>query len=224
MDTSRSHRFTRWITIAAALACLGVVASEAAVRAWLAARPAPQTTPVFDWTGGAGWTDRSDEKEFQWAAYVGYKADRGRWVDVTLGDGVSIQVQFMEWDEIEDGPLMAIKGHAPDFCNAANGFVLLGREAARLWDAGQRIEFDSTAFRSPTGQTVHVFKAAWMAGVGNLPLAKPGENRLARLVASFHKRAGAARVLQAAVVGAQSSDEAWEVFEREVLRECKWRE
>ena len=214
---------TRWLTIAAVLACLGVVASEAGVRAWLAARPEAQTTPVFDWTGGAGGRDRSADKDFLYAMRVEYQADRGRWVNWESADGVDLQVQFMEWDRIEDGPYMAVKGHAPDICNTANGFVFLGREAPRIWDAGQRVEFDSTAFRSPSGQAVYVFKAAWMAGVGNITLQFGFENRVSRLVASLHKRAGAARVLQVGVFGAESSDEAWGICEREVLGECVWK-
>lgn len=213
----------RFLTIAAVLACLGVVVSEAGVRAWLAARPEAQATPVFDWKGADKGTDRSDDKDFLYAMRVEYQADRGRWVNWESADGVSLQVQIMEWDEIADGPFMAVRGHAPEICNTANGFVFLGREAPRIWDAGQRVEFDVTAFRSPNGQSVYVFKTAWMAGVGNISLQFGFENRLARLLPSLHKRAGAARVLQAAVVGAGSSDEAWGICEREVLGECVWK-
>ena len=213
----------RWLTIAAALACLGVVASEAGGRAWLAARPEAQSTPVFDWKGGDKGTDRSDDNDFLYAMRVEYQADRGRWVNWESADGVGLQVQIMEWDEIADGPFMAVKGHAPDICNTANGFVFLGREAPRIWDAGQRVEFDSTAFRSPNGQSVYVFKTAWMAGVGNITLQFGFENRVARLVASLHKRAGAARVLQGAVFGAENMDQAWQVFEGAVLKDCVWK-
>ena len=223
MDTSGSPRFTRWLTIAAVLACLGVVASEAAAWAWLAMRPEAQTTPVFDWNGGAGGRDRSDDKDFLTGMCGVYQADRGRWVDLESDDGVSLQVQIMEWDEIADGPFMAVRGHAPEICNTANGFVFLGREAPRIWDAGQRVEFDVTAFRSPNGQSVYVFKTAWMAGVGNITLQFGFENRVARLVASLHKRAGAARVLQGAVFGAENMDQAWQVFEGAVLKDCVWK-
>ena len=216
-------RVPYWLTVAAVLVCGAVLLTEAGGHVVMAARGRGQSTPVFDWKGGVGGIDRSGDPSHAYAMSE-YNADRGRRVDLTVGDRLTLQLELLEWDYIEDGPLATVRQHAPEICNVAAGFKFLGREAPRVWDAGQRVEFDSTAFSSPGGQTVHVFKAAWMAGVGNLPLAKPGENRLARLVASFHKRAGAARVLQAAVVGAQSSDEAWEVFEREVLRECKWRE
>lgn len=222
MTAATPTRLKHFLTLAAIFVLAGVLVSETGGRAWLAARPEPQFTPVFDWKGGAGGVDRSGDPAHAYAMGE-YKADRGRWVDLAAAEGVSVQVQIMEWDEIEDGPLMAIKGHAPDFCNAANGFVFLGREAPRIWDAGQRVEFDSTAFRSPAGQTVHMFKAAWMAGVGNLPMGAVGKMRFSRLVSSLHKRAGAARVMQVGVFGAGSSDEAWGICEREVLGECVWK-
>ena len=212
----------RWLAIAALATCLAVVGSEAGWQAWLALRPPGPDSPVFNWTGGADGTDRSGTEAFAYAMET-YQADRGRWVDLPPDGNISVQVQIIEWDNIEDGPMMEVKQHAPEICNVAMGYAFLGVEQPRVWNDRYPLRFDCTAFRSPAGQTVHMFKAAWMAGVGNLPLANSGENRLARLVASLQKRAGAARVMQVGVFGAGSSDEAWGICERNVLGECVWK-
>ena len=222
MSTHPSRRsMARWLTIAAVLACLGVVASEAAVRAWLALRPPGQTTPVYDWTGGEGANDRSGDEAFLFAVRT-FQPDHARWVELAPSPGVSVQVQIMGWDNAEDALRIAIKGHAPEICNVAAGFTFVGREQPRVWEGGQRVDFDATAFRSPTGQTVYVFRNAWMAGQGNLSL-ESALSRSERLRGSIRRRAGAARVMQVGVFGAGSSDEAWGICERNVLGECVWK-
>lgn len=222
MATHPSRRsMARWLTIAAVLACLGVVASEAAVRAWLASRPPGQSTPVYDWKGGEGATDRSGDESFLFAVRT-FQPDHARWVELPSSDGITVQVQIMGWDNSEDALRIAIKGHAPEICNVAAGFTFLGREQPRVWGTVHPVEFDVTVFRSPSGQKVYVFRNGWMAGQGNLSL-ESALSRSERLLGNIVRRAGAARVLQAAVVGAGSMDEAWEVFAREVLGECVWK-
>lgn len=216
-------RVPYWLTVAAVLVCGAVLLTEAGGHVVMAARGRGQSTPVFDWKGGVGGIDRSGDPSHAYAMSE-YNADRGRRVDLTVGDRLTLQLELLEWDYIEDGPLATVWQHAPEICNVAAGFKFLGREAPRVWDAGQRVEFDSTAFSSPGGQTVYMFKTAWMAGLGNIIFQASELSRIDRLLMALRHRAGAARVLQAAVTGASSSDEAWEVFEREVLRECKWRE
>ena len=210
------------LSLAAAVVCLAVVGGETGVRMWMGHRPPARKTPVFDWTGGAGGLDKTGGKAFAQALAV-YQADRGRSVELPPEGGVFLQVQFMEWDEIEEGANMAVAGHAPEVCNKANGFTFEGRSSPRVWDAGIPLAFDSTVFRSPSGQAVYVFKTAWMAAIGNVSLEGIGEDRLARLSASFRRRAGSGRMLMAGVFGAESADQAWEVFRRRVLADVVWK-
>jgi len=215
-------RVPYWLTVAALLVCGAVLLTEAGGYVVMAVRGRGQQTPVFDWTGGAGGVDRSGDPGHAYAMNE-YEADRGRRVDLELGDGRSVQVSMLEWDYIEDGPLTTVRQHAPEICNVAAGFKFVGREAPRVWDAGQRVEFDSTQFSGPGGQTVYLFKSAWMAGLGNLTFETAKFSRLDRLLIALRHRAGAARVMQVGVFGAGSSDEAWGICEREVLAFCAWR-
>ncbi|MFZ9937814.1 MAG: hypothetical protein ACO3JG_12280, partial [Luteolibacter sp.] len=133
-----------------------------------------------------------------------FKADHGaKWNHIT-DDGARLTVFYFEWDKVEAGPVMSIAGHSPDECNVAAGFNLQAVLPPRSFEVpGQPpLVFDATHFTDPSGRSVHMFKLAWIQGMGSRPL-REATRRLERLQNSFFRHEGAARVLQAGVFDAQ---------------------
>jgi hypothetical protein len=81
--------------------------------------------------------------------------------------------------------------------------------------------FDATHFTDTAGRSVHMFKLAWIQGLGARKL-REGAERAQRLQNSFLRHQGAARVVQAGVFDAQNADHAWEIFRTQVLDQLKW--
>jgi hypothetical protein len=113
--------------------------------------------------------------------------------------------------------------HSPDQCNVAAGFTLKGILSPRTFEvSGQPpLVFDATHFTDPSGRSVHMFKLAWIQGLGSRPL-REGTRRFERAGNAFFRHQGAARVLQAGVFDAQNADQAWQVFRTQVLDQLRW--
>lgn len=176
--------------------------------------------PVFKWTGAPLVT--SAEPPFGKALKI-YRADRGAEQRTNLPEGRSIKVFYFEWDSIEAGPLIAISAHEAEVCNVAAGFKVLEAEEPRpvISAGGEALEFRYTKLEQADGQFVYVYKMPWVQGIGawNVDSA---HDRFLRLRRSFIRHRGAARVLQAGIFGAASEQEAWALFEREVLARLTW--
>jgi len=199
--------------------CIGIavaliVVTEAALGIRSLTPIQASDAPVFSWQ-----EVMQEPAERSFASSIrSYGADDGRRKDVIFDDGVRLTAFYFEWARTEMGPLMDLKGHPPEVCNVAAGltFLGLGPERHHLLINGERLLFDITRFKDPSGQTVHVFKCAWVQGVGGLVLRR-SETRLERMKSTLIRHAGAARVVQGGVFNAASEDHAWSVFEREVL-------
>ena len=161
-------------------------------------------------------------KSFQQALGV-YKADRGWQSDVELKNQTSLTTFYFEWDRMESGLLMHLASHSPEVCNVASGLTFLGRRPSRThsFQNGQVLSFDSTAFKTPQGLLVHVFKATWLQGEGDIDLLRE-YSRIERLRGSFGRHVGQARVLEGGIFGSNDIDEAWVAFQSKVLSQVEW--
>ena len=180
----------------------------------------PSTAPVFSFPPAAENFGKSAEVA---QATEIYEADRGAEWNHTAGDGTRLTVFYFEWDHVEVGPVMSLAGHSPDECNVAAGFNLQALLPPRTYEVpGQPpLVFDATHFTDLSGSSVHMFKLAWIQGMGSRPL-REATRRLERLQNSFTRHRGSARVLQAGVFDAQDADHAWQIFRTEVLDQLKW--
>ena len=177
--------------------------------------------PVFHLSASAGGTDKTDRSFGQ--ALAVYKADRG-WQSETSGqDQASLTTFYFEWDRMEAGSLMQLAHHAPEVCNVASGLIFHGKRPTRthIFPNGQILGFDATTFKTRQGMPVHVFKVAWLQGVGHLDLQR-GYNRTERLRASFGRHMGQGRVLQGGIFGSGDENEAWLFFQDTILSQVRW--
>ena len=98
-----------------------------------------------------------------------YHADRGGELKLPGPDGSSLAVFYFEWDQVECAAIMGIAGHTPEECNVAAGFNLKSNNPSRIFVAPDHssLVFDTTTFADPSGRIVHVFKSAWIQGLGS---------------------------------------------------------
>lgn len=199
-----------------------LVVAEIGLAIWQHAPIAPSTAPVFSYPPAAANFGRT---EAMVRATEVYNADRGGECRISTPDGAEVTVFYFEWDQLKAGPMMSIAGHSPDECNVVAGFKLLGIAPRRCYQVrgGGTLEFDATVFEDPKGGVVHMFKLAWLQGLGSRDF-REGANRIARLKNSFVRHLGAARVLQGAIAGARDADHAWQLFSDEVLDDLQWRD
>ena len=196
-----------------------LVALEAGVALWRHNVPV-STAPVFYWKEEPLLT--TAPPPFGDALNL-YRANRGAEQTKELPEGRKMTVFYFEWDRVDAGPLMNIGEHLPEVCNTAAGFILESREPNRVFEASGHspLVFDTTTFSDPTGRNVHVFKAAWIQGLGSWDI-RESNNRFSRLVKSFRRGRGAARVLECGVTGAQNKNQAWQIFQNQVLQRLIW--
>ena len=205
-----------WLVVP--LVLLGI---EGGVQAWRHSEIAVATAPVFEWKGAELLTTAAPPFG---AALKLYRADRGAELTQLLDEGRKLTVFYFEWDRLELGPLIDAGGHAAEQCNVEYGsFKLLQSGGHRVYQAanGTSLTFDYTLLAGPDGTPVHVYKIPWLQGYGALEGLT--QNRATRLRGSFLRHSGAARVLEAGIFGAASEDEAWRLFQREVLDGLEWR-
>jgi hypothetical protein len=197
-----------------------VVLGEVAVSLWAFAPVTISTDPVFTFPPAAANFGKCPNLT---TAIEVYGADRGSEWHAAARDGSRLTVFYFEWDLVEVGPVMSLAGHSPDECNVAAGFTLKGILPPRSHEVpGQPpLVFDATHFIDPSGRSVHMFKLAWIQGLGSRDL-REGAKRTQRLQNAFLRHQGAARVLQAGVFDAQNADHAWQTFRSQVLDQLKW--
>jgi hypothetical protein len=209
--TSRS-----WLVAAILL----VLAGESWILARKAFPPALSTEPVLVWPA-EGHEDTSSPEILM--AIRLYGADRGRKANLLGSREERLTAFYFEWDRAEMGPLLGISAHTPEVCNVASGMDFLGQGQLRRFrfPDGKTLEFDTTSFATPDGSAVWVFKCVWMQGKGSLTLRR-SHDRKERLIGSFVRHAGAARVIQAGVFGIKREEDAWAFFIEEVLENLIW--
>ena len=154
-----------------------------------------------------------------------YRADRGAEQTKELPDGRKMTLFYFEWDSVDAGPFTEISGHKAEQCNVDFGsFKLLktGDQRMHTFTNGEALCFNYTLLADPKGSSVHVFKIPWIQGFGAWQMDS-SRDRTVRLRRSFLCHRGAARVLEAGIFGAASEEDAWGLFEREVLEKLEWR-
>ncbi len=197
-----------------------VLLSEATAWIFLALPPAEGKGPVYTWVAGKGAVPVEDRNTVM--AREQYHADRGGQWSLTALGGIPVTLYYFEWDKLETAPTMVLDGHHAELCNEAAGFRLLERLPPRqiTGPGGERVEFDVTRFSDPSGRIVYSFKNVWLSNTGNWDLRS--KSRWLRLRLPFIRRQDAARVLQAGVFTSGNPDDAWGIFQGEVLSYLIW--
>ena len=213
-----SFRFT-WLLIPLLLLLI-----EGGVQGWRNSKLETSKAPMFFWKESELLT--SADSPFGSALKV-YKPDRGGEQEKLLSEERKMHVFYFEWDRYDAGARMDIGGHQAEVCNVAAGFKLLksGTYRTHQFPNGEKLRFDSTLLAQPDGKPVYMFKVVWLQGLGTWGNDIDKEHdRLRRVRRSFLRNRGAARVLQAGMYGTKSEDEAWALFEEEVLAKLEWSE
>jgi len=195
-----------------------ILAIEGGVQAWRFVGKTPPTTSVFCWKGEELVTTAPPPFG---RALEAYRADRGANKMVTLPDGQKMTLFYFEWDRIDLGPFIDVGGHDAEVCNVRfAGFKLLqgGGHRTYRYENGEALCFNYVLLADPDGKPVYVYKIPWIQGYGAWVEPK---DRFSRLRRSFIRHCGAARVLEAGFFGAASEDEAWGLFQREVLEKLE---
>ena len=197
-----------------------LLAIEGGVQAWRQAEIASSTAPVFYWKEAPLLTTAPPPFG---AALQNYRADRGAEKTMTLPEGSKMTLFYLEWDRLEVGPIIALSGHEAEICNVAAGFKLLQSGGRRTYHCanGVTLDFDYTLLESRDGKPVHVYKLPWIQGFGTWRV-NSSVDRTVRLRRSFLRHSGAARVIEAGIFGTTSEDDAWRLFQREVLAKLEW--
>jgi hypothetical protein len=208
--------YRRLAIVLIALLLLG----EAALALWRHLPIEPSTAPVFSFPPAAANFDNPGDLA---PVIELYGADRGAEWNHRSADGTRLTVFYFEWDQIKAGPKLEMAGHSPDECNVAAGFELREILPPRTYQVpGQPpLVFDATHFTDPAGGSVHMFKLAWVQGLGSRPL-REASRRLERAGNAFLRHLGAARVLQAGIFNAPTADLAWQTFQQQVLDHLQW--
>jgi hypothetical protein len=153
----------------------------------------------------------------------------GQVFHISPGDRIGIHFAFFEWDDTNTGSVLEAFGHLPEACMGSIGMILVSKEKPILYQVGgEKLLFDHTIFREPglagASSLIHAYRAVWVAGFqesdarqGDLSW-KTRDLRVIRLNAALNRlKPSHARVIQGAVRGATSPQEAWEVFSSHLL-------
>lgn len=197
-----------------------LLAVELGVPAWRRAGLEPSAAPVFYWREATLLT--SAPPPFGRALEL-YRADRGAELTKELAEGRKMTLFYFEWDRIDLGPFNDVGGHEPEVCNVRHGnFKLLQSGGQRTYKAanGETLRFNYTLLALPNGNPVYVYKLPWIQGYGLLESLT--QDRATRLQTAFLRHRGQARVLEAGFFGTTSEDEAWALFQHEVLDKLQW--
>jgi hypothetical protein len=200
-----------------------IVTIEGGIFIWSRMPVAPSSAPVFFWPRGRTECCHSGNSG---PVVAKYSADRGAECRMAGPNGTAVTAFYLEWDKVRaDGMTKWVALHSIEICNMTIGYEFLGTETERrLAVPGQApLIFDCARLSNKAGEAVFVFKTGWIQGNGSFQYHGPGGDRMERLKSSLARQAGAGRMLEAGVFGAQDADQAWRVFERCVLDELVWR-
>jgi hypothetical protein len=209
---------------------LALAVTEAIAWWWMNPTPAGLGQPVLTWVSrDADLTDRPD---LYAKSAPGLRCTTGEIRATDRADGIGIFVGFFAWESSSStGDVLEAFRHQPEDCLGYIGMKLVSIEPRRTFVVGNEIlTFDHTILRSPQtmGGLVHAFKAVWLSGV---PTGTSREGilggdqfslRTIRWRAALHRfRPAHARVVQGAVQGVHSPDQAWKVFQSAILEDLK---
>jgi len=206
-----------------------LVVLEAGVAVWRHTGAA-STAKVFSYPPAAA---RFGQSATLAPAIAMYRADRAAECKLTTADNTRLAVLYFEWDALKVSPVMNFSLHAPEVCNAGIGYKLLEVLPNRSYEVPGTTPlcFDCTHFSDPSGQSIYIFKVVWLQGYGCMrmredgPGAQPlaeGEHRMTRMLNSFVRHSGAARILETAVFAPRDADDAWQIFRQQVLDQLTW--
>lgn len=210
------------------LCALGL--TEAIAWWWMNPTPAGLGQPILTWTSpDAELTNRPD---IYAKSAPGLRCSTGEIRSSERNDGINLFVGFFAWDTASStGDVLEAFRHQPETCLGYIGMKLVSNEPPRQFSVGtETLIFDHTILRSPDtmGGLVHAFKAVWLSGIPTgtsrqgILGGDEGSLRSIRWRAGLTRfRPAHARVVQGAVQGIHSSDQAWEVFRTAILEDLE---
>jgi len=203
----------------------GLALVEGAAWWWTHPTPAGLGEPVLAYEAGGRRTaaEMGGERvtllpEIVESAMPSLRCSRGLAARVDREDGSQVQLAFFEWDFSDAGSVFEAFKHLPEDCLGSIGMKLLEvREPRILTVEGERLSFDHTVLRDPSGMIVHAFKSTWVSGMQTLigDGVRGGGNQWRTLrwrAAAGRFRPAYARVSQGAVRGISNGDLAWSAF------------
>lgn len=152
-----------------------------------------------------------------------YHADRGAELKLPGPDGTSLTVFYFEWDQVEASHKRYFYSHNSEYCITSAGFTLESRNANRTFKSPVHpsLVFDAATFADPGKRQVYVYKVTWVQGLGVLGLRDRDERSL-RFKYAFDRGRGAARFIECGIFGAQDENQAWQIFQDQVLQHLSW--
>ena len=152
-----------------------------------------------------------------------YHADRGAELKLPGPADTSLTVFYFEWDQVEASRKRYFYSHNSEYCITSAGFTVESRNANRTFKSPDQspLVFDATTFTDPKGHHVYIYKITWVQGLGALGLRDRDERSL-RFKYAFDRGRGAARFIEGGIFGAQDENQAWQIFQEQVLQHLAW--
>jgi hypothetical protein len=208
---------------------IGLALMEGAAWWWTHPAPAGLGEPVLAYERGGRRTADAmgGERTVLLPAVVeqaapGLRCSRGIAARVDREDGAEVHLAFFEWDFVDVGSVFEAFKHRPEECLGAIGMTLLEVRKPRVLEVGdERLSFEHTVFRDPSGMIVHAFKSTWVSGlralIGEEVRGGGAQWRTLRWRAALARfRPAYTRVAQGAVRGISNDDLAWAAFQKAI--------
>ena len=156
-------------------------------------------------------------EEDQVAGLAYHRASRRR---VIHKNGLNMEVLYLEYEAGNPRYFEDLFYHPPERCMAAEGKVTASR-LRRITVAETEVEIRCVTFREATSQRLlHVYKAVWLHRDFPVRMGADMHWRKVQSAMAF-KPCPPARMLMAAVLGAQDETAAWELFHDVALSELR---
>jgi len=147
---------------------------------------------------------------------------------------VGINAAWFAWDHTDAGSVLEAFRHPPADCMGSIGMKLVSHEPPIPYTiGGQTLLFEHSIFQEPGASNnpllpsppVHSFRAVWVGGLSSADATGKFDRHSLKNLRSIRFRAALtrqrpphARVIQGAVRGTISTQEAWQTFENAILR------
>ncbi|MFM7182143.1 MAG: hypothetical protein ACKO2G_11855 [Verrucomicrobiales bacterium] len=209
---------------------VAIAVIEAVAWWWMNPAPAGLGQPVLTWSSSD--TTLADRPDLYAQSAPGLRCATGQIRSADRPDGVAVFTGFFAWESTSStGDVLEAFRHQPEECLGYVGMKLVSTQPLRTFKvSGETLTFEHTILRSPQAMqgNVHAFKAVWLSGIttGTSREGILGGNqsslRAVRWRAALSRfRPAHARVVQGAVQGVSSPDQAWEIFRSSILEDLE---
>jgi len=135
-------------------------------------------------------------------------------------NGISISVNYFEWNDTRSVGLNNAFEHKPEDCMGNTGRKVKAFLPDQIFSLdGQNLVFDGTQFEDEKGHPLYIFKLSWAEGSDGANLLREKEATRRFRFQSAAKRwfPRYARVLMVGVFGAKNPQQAWDAVRKDVL-------